>query len=171
MARFTAFLLVLAAAAFAVSEATCYNRCRFRFCNGKSKFYLPAKPDRAFTGKICSRWGNRVIGHVDSTGEARVVLRHRKTVRISKWHPWGLKQKFSSSFFKSYNVHRYYKGRKIAFSGIGHEVPQQNQRRFLKNRCFFVPLTAYQVLNRKGNVVANRHPRNAHRDCVAFKTH
>lgn len=171
MARFTAFLLALAAVALAVSEATCYNRCRFRFCDGKSKFYLPAKPDRAFTGKICSIYGKPIVGHVDSTGEARVVLRHGKTVPISKWHPWGLKQKFSPSFFKSYNVKSYFKGKKLYFSGIGHETPQQNQKNFLSRRCFFVPLTAYQVLDHKGNVVDNRHPRNPYVDCVAFKTH
>lgn len=167
MARLTAFLLALAAA-ISLSSA-CYP-CRFRFCDGRSKFRLPAKADRAFTGKICSLYGKPIVGHVDSTGEARVVLPYRKVVKISKWSPYGLKQKFSPSFFKSYNVHSYAYGKKIAFSGIGHETAQQNQAKFLGKKCFFVPLTAYQVLDKKGNVIDNKHPTNPYVDCVAFRT-
>lgn len=167
----TFFLLVLALTAFLAVDAACYNdKCKFRFCNDEATFYLPAKPAISFTDRICSRDGP-VIGHIDSTGEALVVL-SKGYVPISKWYPAGLKQYFSPSFFKSLNVRVDGDGYKPAFdfSGVGHENTQQNQADFLKGQCFFLPLTAYQVLDEARNVVDNKHPRNPTVDCVAFGT-
>lgn len=168
MAKIAAFALALALAAIAVSEASCYNKCRFRFCDYRSTFKVGVKNDLPFTGPICAKDGTR-IGHVDSTGEAYITYKYRVTP-ISKWHPYGLKQKFSPSFFKSFGIYKYY-GKYVDLSGIGHETPQQNQAHFLNRKCFIVPLTAYQVLDKRGNVVKNVHPRGYPlRDCVAFKT-
>lgn len=124
MTKIAVFALALALVAVSVSEASCYSKCRFFFCDYRTSFKVGVKNDFPFTGPICKKDGTR-IGHVDSTGEA-YVYRYYKFIRISKWHPYGLKQKFSPSFFKSYTI-RQYRGKKLYLSGIGHETPQQNQ--------------------------------------------
>lgn len=92
-------------------------------------------------------------------------------MKISEWHPPGLHQKFSPSFFKSFSLpHKHHN------SGIGHETPQQNQLNFLDGKYFTVTLEAYQVLKKnnhgKWNVYKNVHTQESDymRDCVAFKT-
>ncbi len=107
---------------------------------------------------------------VDSTFESFVLLRDGP-VRISDWGPDGLKQPFSPRFFKTYTIFPR-KGRRHPYRpGVGHEAPQQNQVDFLDRQCFIRPIAAYQVLDRKGNVIENVHPRDMpFRACVAFET-
>ncbi len=159
------FFLLLALVASAVSGLPCYNRCRFRFCDGETEFKVGVEADVAFTGPICKKYREK-IGHIDETGEALVVKKDtRKFIPISKWEPDGLEQNFSPSFFKAYGVN----GKKTDPSGIGHEVPQKNQADFLDGVCFIVPINSYQVLDGEGDVVENVHPYNPTRNCVAFK--
>lgn len=186
MSLFTKSALSLAIAALAIianissaSATNCYNKCRFRFCNGESSFPFGKKSDTSFTGAICDKTGRHTVGHVGSSGEALVVVnknkvertvmtRHIYAVPISQWSPSGLKQRFSPSFFKSFGVYKRCGNRMVERSGIGHEVAQQNQKAFLASQCFFVPITAYQVMNKKNHVVDNKHPRDTKRDCIAF---
>lgn len=156
------FFVLLALAAAAVSGSPCYRFCRFRFCDGRNTFQVGVEADIAFTGPICSKFGIKV-GHIAQTGEARIG---KYFTPISKWEPGGLEQNFSPSFFKAYGVN----GKKTDLSGIGHEVPQQNQADFLNRKCVIVPIREYQVLDEDGNVVDNIHPRQPFRDCVAFET-
>lgn len=151
------------------SDTTCYDKCRFRFCDYRTTFKVAMMNDVPFADAICAKDGTR-IGHVDSTGEAFIFYKHN-FARISEWYPHGLKQNFSPSFFKSFGIYKRY-GNSVDLSGIGHETPQQNQVHFLHKKCFVVPLTAYQILNEKGHVVDNLHPKRdrALYDCVAFKT-
>ena len=147
----------------------CYSKCRFRFCDNKTVFKVGKYNDRSFTSAICSRYSNKIVGHVDSTGEAYLIGKYYYATPISKYCPYDLKQKFSPSFFKSFNVNKYYGYTQL--SGVGHETPQQNQAQFLHNKCWALPLTAYQVLGKHGYVIDNKHPRSRPLvDCVAFKT-
>lgn len=131
--------------------------------------------DKPFTQAICHKDGSMHVGIVGQTGEAYKVDYNNhgqgKAVKISDWHPYGLHQKFSASFFKSYTLpHQHHS------SGIGHETPQQNQAKFLNGQCFTVPLKAYQVLKKDyhghWNVEKNVHTDESDymHDCVAFKT-
>lgn len=164
MARLAFIIIALFLSCAALSEASCYGTCRFQFCDGTST--IKAKPDVSLTVPICLRDG-KPVGIVN-TGEA--LLRRRRFVRISKYMPHGLLQNFSSSFFKTYNVRVHSYGRKVDRSGVGHETPQQNQIRFLNNKCWILPVTAYQVLNERGYVIDNKHPNRPLVDCIAFKT-
>lgn len=159
MAARTVTILALIALV-SMASASCYNRCRFRFCNGNSVVRL-GSADKALSGPICR--SGQYIGVLNS-GEARVRTGgyHRFT-RISKYNPLGLKQNFSNHFFKTYTI-KYTK-----HSGVGHEVPQANQLRFLNRRCVILPITAYQVLA-SGKVVKNVHPYSPKRECIAFST-
>lgn len=167
MARLS-FVIAFALALSLVSASTyypspCYKYCKFRFCDYRVSFKIGHPIDKPFTHRICSKYGKH-IGHVDETGEA-FIRRYHKFVPISKYAPYGLKQRFSPSFFKSYGF------KYNIYSGIGHETPQQNQLHFLHNKCVVVPLRAYQVLNSKKHVIDNVHPRGYPlRDCVAFTT-
>jgi hypothetical protein len=161
MTRATLFAAVLGLALVSAARGSCYNSCRFKFCSNTDTLTI-GQPDVALGPAICDKYGQVCVGHVDSTGEAYVVDYDPK--RISQWSPSGLKQNFSPSFFKSYGLPD---GR----SSVGHEVPQQNQGNFLHNRCFILPLTAYQVLNKPGGVVIdNIHPQpsTSLTDCIAF---
>ena len=156
------FSALLILACFSVGQGRpCYTRCRFRFCPIRVAFRIGIASDKAFPPRICSK-GGFLVGHVDETGQAIFLIR-RRFIPISRFTARGLRQRFSPSFFKSYTI------RRTKFSGIGHEVPQQNQANYLNGKCVIVPLRAYQVLDSKGNVIANRHPRRPLRDCVAFR--
>lgn len=167
MARTLFFALVLCLS-FVTINANCFKWCRFYF-NTNKVYLVGKKNDAAFTGPI--KLKGEDIGHIDETGEAHLVFPHINYfgIPISKYKRIGLKQSFSPSFFKSYNVYTTAGG--PALSGVGHETPQQNQANFLKWKCWALPIRAYQVLDKNGNVVANKHPRgNPLRDCVSFWT-
>lgn len=166
MARFAFTALTLFLCFIAFTDASCYSKCRFVFCNRRSSFKVGVQTRYPFTGRICLPGTN--LGHIDSTGEAYNVDYY--PVPISKYYPYGLKQKFSPSFFKSLRIRGHFAGRKIDFSGVGHEKPQNNQGDFLNQKCWALPVTAYQVLDNNGYVIANKHPRRPLVDCVAFKT-
>lgn len=107
------------------------------------------------------------MGHVDSTGEA-YFIEHHVPILISTFNHDGLLQNFSPSFFKSFSVDGdLYPGN---LSGVGHEVPQQNQADFLEGKCVVLPLRSYQILDDFGSIVENVHPRDDLRDCVSFTT-
>jgi hypothetical protein len=144
----------------------CGTTCRFSFCPVNPGFLFPiGMPDRSLTRPICDPLGKIVVGRVGSTGESIVSRMSLGPIKISKFAPIGLKQNFSPSFFKSFGI----LGSDL--SGVGHEVPQQNQRNFLNKMCVVLPLTAYQVLNKPGGVVIdNVFPTNPLVDCVAFTT-
>lgn len=166
MTRATTFVFALLAAySVAVGDRyTCYAKCKFNFCDHSTNFRV-GMPDKPFTGPICM--GRKRVGIIN-TGEAHLVMhKHRsyKFTPISHYHPRGLMQRFSPSFFKIYAIPRYYK-----FSGVGHEVPQKNQAHFLDRKCWILPIKAYQMLGDKHNVVDNLHPREYKRSCVAFMT-
>lgn len=164
MSRYASLVLALFLSSVALSEA-CRSKCRFRFCDGSSSFKV-GRNDVALTGPICLK--SRVRVGIVNTGEARIL--HPRTLPISHWYPKGLKQRFSPSFFKAYNVRVYFHGRWVLRSGVGHEKPQQNQALFLNKKCWALPITAYQVLDNRGYVIDNKHPRNPLVDCIAFRT-
>jgi hypothetical protein len=150
----------------------CGGYCRFTFCPYQG-FVGLGQPDVALTTAICDKYNQINVGHVDSTGEAFVYdPYYRYYTRISQYSPAGLAQNFSPSFWKSYGLYSYFNGQYHDLSGIGHETPQQNQAYYVKGKCFILPLTAYQVLDRPyGNVVDNVHPNNPFVDCVAFNVY
>lgn len=177
-------LFMLIVASVAAAQA-CYSGCRFRFCDNSKVLRLGSHADLALTSSICDKRGNH-IGVIGNTGEARLVRTNRRgfTVfrKISKWQPRGLKQRFSPSFFKSYSIrvaayrtNKYGKQEKYyiykPYSGVGRENFQQNQKSFLKRKCFALPIRAWQVLDGKKNVVRNVHRNyNPLYHCVAFQT-
>lgn len=144
-----------------LTYATKPNACTFKFCDGKRVLYV-GKSDRALTSAICSKKYGVKIGSVDQTGEAYLDGYHR--IPISKWKPYGLKQSYTPSFFKAYTKY----GKNV--SGVGHEVPQQNQAHFLNNKCWILPLKAYQVWNKKTGGWVEKYGKNPYVDCISFCT-
>eukprot|EP00171_Calliarthron_tuberculosum_P011826 IDg11826t1 len=106
MARILALFVLIAASA--VAAQACYSGCRFRFCDYSKTVRLGYKADVAITGAICDKYGHRV--GVVNTGEAHLVrtnYRGRKYLQpISRWSPYGLKQKFSPHFFKAFTIRK-----------------------------------------------------------------
>lgn len=159
-----ALFLVQAAVAMPGRYRQCAKSCRFRLCR-PSRVSLGKPIDKAQTSAICLR--GRRVGIVNS-GEA--LVRTRKSyVPVSKISPRGLKQNYSPSFFKTFALDM---GRGNS-SGIGHETPQQNQDRFLNNRCVALPVNEYQVIRGRGNrtvVVDNKRTNRKKplRNCVSF---
>lgn len=137
------------------------KKCMFKFCDGKRVVYV-GKNDKALTSAICSKKYGVKIGSVDETGEAYLV--HYKRIRISKWKPYGLKQSFAPSFFKAYTKH----GKNA--SGVGHEVAQQNQAKFLNKKCWILPLKAYQVWDKKTGGWVEKYGKDPYVDCISFCT-
>jgi hypothetical protein len=163
-----AFVCAVVANALEDSSPACGYQCRFIFCPAQGPVTL-GKPDVSLTNPICDKHGKIHVGHVDSTGEAYVDEDHGYKTLISKFSPPGLTQNFSPSFWKSFDFNYHYNGKTHDLSGVGHETPQQNQASFLLGKCFILPLTAYQVLDKPyGNVIDNKHPTDPFVDCVAF---
>jgi hypothetical protein len=85
----------------------CGRTCKFQFCgyrDGERRDVFAIdqyRVDAPFTPAICDKAGRIVVGSVDSTGEAYVEAGYGREL-ISRWAPYGLQQKFSPSFFKSY---------------------------------------------------------------------
>ena len=151
-------------------------KCRFVFCDERKWYVVGKRSDKAFTGRICHKHG-KTIGTIDRSGEAYLLSakrgqhgQHTKLYKhplpISLYAPKHLKQRFSPSFFKAYTV-----GHRHKYSGVGHEHPQQNQAKYLHNKCWALPVHAYQVLDKKGHVKTEVHSEgNELKDCVEFCT-
>lgn len=158
-------LLLLSLAASPVSATLCYNECRFRFCNFHVSFTTGrGTPDVAFTRNICLKEHNRKIGIVGRSGETRVIV-NGKPVPISQWHPVGLQQTFNATFFKTFIIEP-----EGNISGVGHETVHRNQKDFLNNVCFVLPLEMYVDLNQFDTPIANVFPSKEEpmKNCVAF---
>lgn len=144
-----------------VSHKKPSGMCRYKFCNGKSTFKIGKYTDKSFTRSICDLHGKK-IGTVDQSGEAKLI-KGSKLIPISKWSPYGLKQKFDPTFFKTFAI---YKGK---HAGVGHQTMQQNQKHFLKSKkCWILPFKAFQVLDKHGN--AKEKHTNDPKDCIKFCT-
>lgn len=52
-------------------------------------------------------------------------------------------------------------------SGVGHQAFNGNQLGYVRNRCYVLPITSYQRVNKQGKHVRNIHTSEG-RDCVAF---
>ncbi len=161
------FGTVLAFSAVAAAQE-CFTGCRFEFCDGRHEFWL-RRAGVPFTGAICYKDFDTPVGVVGESDEAYLVEfgREPRFTAISKWRPPGLRQHFSSSFFKTVTLRRnsYY----LKHSGVARETFQQNQRDFLDRRCFIRSVQTWQELDRFGRVVINR-PSDDWADCVAFRT-
>jgi len=133
--------------------------CKFVFCSGPIQFTVGKSSDIPFTGKICRNDGT-LIGTIDESGEAWL----EGGTPISKYSPPGLAQKFSPNFFRTAPI----KATKYVYSGIAHQLPQLNQGKFLNGKTWILPVKAYQVLNRKGDVTAELV--GGKYDCIKFST-
>lgn len=150
----------------------CGSTCEFTFCDesglessGKIYDLKGSSSDKAFTKAICRADKGKHIGVVGSTGEAYYQSKDGSKTLLSAWSPSGLEQQFSSSFFKTYSLGN------DKYSGVGHEEPQENQGKYLNNKCFVLPITAYEVLDHQtGTVIDNKHPKDSFKACVAFNT-
>lgn len=149
--KITSLLLVGQAC---MASTSCHSQCHFKLCNGASTVQL-GTADKTLSGAICR--GGKYIGVLNS--DEPFVL---SDTRISKYHPDGLEQKFTKSFFKTFTINdkRY---------GVGHEVPQQNQIRFPAPKCVILPFKAYEVLS-SGKVVKNIRAYDPKCECIAFTT-
>ncbi len=159
------FLLAGLALVFSVSAHPCFTGCPFVFCDHKSEFWMPI-PGVAFTGPICYRYSKVPVGVIGKSGEAHIVLGDKnRFIPISKWNPPGLRLPFSPSFFKTFPLLS-----PNFLSGVGRETYQSEYHRLLLDRrCFILPLKAWQVLDQRGNVLANKRSDYWH-DCIAFRT-
>ncbi len=162
-----AFALCLVSLAFG---SGCFSGCRFRFCDGTTKFNPNAyAPNTPFNGRLCDKTGTILLGTVDQSGEAWIqspTYFPGSTLPISNFAPDGLMQNFSPSFFKTFAVD----GGK--YSSVGAETSQQGQIEFLRNACVILPFRKYQVLDQNTqNVIENVNTSNTFVDCVAFEVH
>lgn len=148
------------ALALSAAQGVCFKKCRFRFCDNKSSFLLPLRPNEPFTGPICAKWSTR-IGHIAGTGEALVVRKFSDPFEISKLAP---ARPFAKSFFKTYHLED------TAFSGVGHEDLKPLQAEIIHDKCIALPITSYQEIDAAGNVVRNVEDETAPlTNCIAFK--
>lgn len=145
----------------------CGSFCKFTFCDGARTLTL-GKPDASLSAPLCKS-GMR-IGNIAEAGEALVKSCNRY-IPISHFSPRGLRQLFAPSFFKFYTSQAPSARRGGRASGVGHQVPQQNQVRFIKHRCVALPIAEYQALDSAGNVVDNIRPKRTDTSaCIAFVT-
>ena len=178
MARITYLLAIGIATVLSIAlpaYAQCYNKCDFIFVDGQRNLFtdgLKSSSDTALSFDIGRKSFARDIGIVN-VGEPH-VYKNKQLTKISDYRPSGLKQRFSSSVFKTFRwfggstIDPFYHG-----SGVGHENLQQNQREYIDNLCVVLPITSYQVLNGTNarydqRVIKNVHT-TARSSCVAFK--
>lgn len=185
------FLIVFFATLTAIALAKpCYPRCRYKFCDDSTMFNtIKSKPNRPFTGTICSIDGKYQLGTVDSSGESLIKTDKNRIwpfTKISQFKPKGLRQSFSPSFLKTYSVPGYYYTNKFGkhffdpkrtrgkyiphkYSAVGRETSQQGQLKFLRRQCIILPFTKFQLLDKYGrHVIKNVHSKDYLKDCVAF---
>lgn len=160
------FFLRVIFAFFAVSVAAqqpCYTACKFSFCSyGAAEFAVAFEPGAPFSNIMCMRPPRR-LGKVYSFGEAHVMP---SRMAISEWKPPGLQQGFGKNFFKPFHFIN------TAYTGMTHEKTQRNQRTFLNQTCFAVPITSYQIIDTKNQHVqyVNNFTADKFTDCIALKT-
>lgn len=107
--------------------APAMHMCRYKFCRPSISEKSPTRvTDKSLTKSVCDLKGNK-IGTVDQSRKAKLKV-VSKLVDISKWTPYGPKQKFEPTFFKTFAI---YKGKLV---GVGHETMEQNQKKLLKKK-------------------------------------
>lgn len=168
---FTSFYLI-SLLLFSLSTAIgpCYPGCKFYLSSsvGFTQEYAVAfgEAGRPFTN-VFHDSNERVIGKVHNLAEAYNVDTPTRPIRISAWRPRGLNQTFNSNFFQPVSFPN------TLFSGVTHARVNGNQKKFLNNHCWVLPITDYTSLitRNRSLVKAKRlHPSNTFRDCVAIKT-
>jgi hypothetical protein len=104
----------------ATYPSSCDKKCKFTSCKGPSYLSLRS-PDKAIANSICDGTGR--VGHVDSTGEVKLVTSDTY-IPISEYTPSGLLQNFSTTFFKSYDKNHSFDESIWDLSSVGHEMQQ-----------------------------------------------
>ncbi len=117
----------------------CKSICQVRFCDNNNTITLDT-PDRPLSSPLCD--GPHRLRNTLQAGEALVF-----GMRISRYSPPGLLQRFTPTFFKLY--HNY-----TGTLAIGHETAQQNQLYFARNLCVVLPLTGGHCVSFRANVLA-----------------
>lgn len=154
------FYILFSTLARSETDSICPDECKFRFCDGTNVYSVPLIGNKPFSSAICAKSGIS-IGLIASTGEALLV--EEEVVPISEWEPQGLRQHFAPSFFKTFSINS-------TSSGVGREEVQVNQLEFLDERCWILPISSYQVLGQKRNVIGTVETlKGPLLDCISFE--
>lgn len=170
------FAALVAFALLSLVSARKFDHCKsaFRNCDfqikgrGLQTFYLPARPDKAFTPDIITKNRRKLIGVVNTNLEIEFVQPNGDVVRATRKIPKSSGvQPFTPNVFKSF-----FPSKGGMFSGIGHETFQKGQLEFAKGMCVRVFLTEYQVLNPHTKAVLSNVNDQKFRgkNCVVFRT-
>lgn len=151
----------------------CGAQCNFRLCKVDAENSLASVGRRillrdsgiAIPPYICRE--DVEIGSLIQTGEARVqpIKGRSKLVRISKYNPTGLSDKFPRNYFFAANINfPVLPNRK----GIARRGNSGNQDDFSDDLCVLLPITKYQTVNKKGKTTTIS--KTGKNDCVSFRT-
>ena len=161
-----ALLIACVLATCTMVSAQFYPYCKYNFCYGGVTIKVGGEFDKALSAPICK--GRKKLGTVN-LGLAWLLeedSRYYYFTPIEYWHPRGLKQQFSPSFFKAYPAQS-----DSSKSGIGHETPQQNQLRYLNRRSWVIPLKSAQIVGPHSmKVRSNANYHYFGDNCISFKT-
>lgn len=151
----------------------CGAKCNFRLCMVDAQNSLAPvgrrillrDPGIAIPPYICRE--DVQIGSLIETGEAIVqpIKGRSRPVRISKYNPTGLSNKFPRTYFFSSNI-----GFPILPNrkGIARQGNRGNQDDFSDDLCVQLPITKYQTVNKKGKTTTIS--KTGKNDCVSFRT-
>jgi len=179
------------------ARPNCYKQCKFRMCNNPAVIHvgkgLGVPPAIEAICGITTL--PKFIGEIGKTGEAIYAGEVTNPTSadfvdgptdlgpgyaLRQWHPPGLRQYFAPSFFKAGHLPRTFEtcctpsspsGNtvKLSKSFVTHQAPESNQRDYLHNKCWILPILNYQTYSARGFAINNR-GKNSTSDCIAFVT-
>ena len=167
------FVTALLAALFALTHASplseCKPGCKFEMVGGRITYSLPPEGNAWFTGTINLKQeyldDNRAVGIVSSTGVPHFFT-GRHAYPITNLGQSQLDVPFPQDFFKATSSVG-------SRSGIMHTGLKGDQKKYLDNVCWILPIRSYQLLERStGHVVENVNieEKDKFKECIAFRT-
>lgn len=136
---------------------------------GRITYSLPRQANAGFTGQINLKQEylehNRVVGILSSTGVPHFFT-GRHAYPITNLGQSNLDVPFAKDFFKA-------TASGGSRSGIMHTGLMGNQKQYLDNVCWILPIRSYQLLERStGHVVQNVSIEDKYKfnECIAFRT-
>eukprot|EP00181_Compsopogon_caeruleus_P001179 CAMPEP_0184687116 /NCGR_PEP_ID=MMETSP0312-20130426/25170_1 /TAXON_ID=31354 /ORGANISM="Compsopogon coeruleus, Strain SAG 36.94" /LENGTH=266 /DNA_ID=CAMNT_0027142887 /DNA_START=506 /DNA_END=1303 /DNA_ORIENTATION=- len=110
----------------------CPSRCRYHFCGGADEV-LPIGTELGLSSAtVCLEGSPTSLSH--ALGEARVGV-GTDWIKISDYHPGGLTENFSRSWFRSFSF-----GVGNNITAVGHDQPRGNQLQWLDQKCLVLPV-------------------------------
>lgn len=155
-----------------LSDASCGEKCLFRFCRPGEDHYhhkplpkalqiiMPARGQADFP-HVC-RPGRNLL-RVRKTGEALISEGSQGLVKISQWRPSGIVLGLARKYFKLFQAEN-----TSPAQGVGRS--SNSGYSFLNGRCVILPIRKYEVRNWKGISVIKVRKGERERECISFRT-